>query len=92
MPSPVRSVCSLVPGTTTSLPSINPPLLGTPIGATLVYDGFCRNCELLPIGDFKAPKRMRADLTVAFHPLVAGKAGGVCGALPELLPLMLAPR
>ena len=89
MPIPVRSVCIVVPGDTTSPPSINPPL---PVGVTLFCGGFCRECELLPIDDFKAPERLRADLTAAFPPLVAGKASGVCSALPELLPLMLAPR
>ena len=73
-------------------PSINQPLLGKPVWVTLFYGRFCRECELLPIDDFKAPERLRADLTVALLPLVAGKASGVCGTLPELLPLMLALR
>ena len=73
-------------------PSISPPLLGKPVGLTLFYGGFWRERELLPIDDVKAPERLRADLIVAFPPLVAGKASDVHNALPELLPLMLAPR
>ena len=92
MPSPVRSVRIVVPGITIFPPSINLSLLGKPVGDVWFYGGFCRECELLPIDDLKAPERMRAGLTVAFPPLVAGKASGVCGALPELLPLMLTPR